>query len=438
MPDLSANSALAKRTMRKVTWRLIPFLSVLYMVSFVDRVNMGFAALSMNKQLGLTPVVFGTAGGIFFLSYFLFEVPSNLILHKVGARLWIARVMISWGFISSATAFVTSSQGLYVVRFLLGAAEAGFFPGVILYLSYWFPSQWRARVTAGFMAAIPISSLVGSPLSAALLGLDGKGGLAGWQWMFLLEGLPAVLLGIIVLLYLTDRVTEARWLSPEEQDWLAAELQEEEKRVRSSSQASGLDRIFTPNVIAFGIVYFGLSAGLYGVELWLPLILKGFGFRNLTIGFIAAVPYAVAVAGMLLWARRSDRKRERVWHVVIAALTGCLGFIAAAFVHQFELALLCITIAVTGIMASRPPFWSLPGLFLTGQSAAGGIALINAIGNLGGFAGPYVMGWATQATGSFRNGLLIIATFLLLSCCLTAIVGRGLRTTQEESTSNYA
>ena len=416
---------LADRTIRKVTTRLIPFLSILYIVSFVDRVNMGFAALSMNRQLGLTPVMFGTAAGIFFLSYFLFEVPSNLILHRVGARLWIARVMITWGLVSSATAFISTSRELYLLRFLLGAAEAGFFPGVILYLSYWFPAQWRARVTAGFMAAIPIASLIGSPLSAALLGLDGKHGFAGWQWMFMLEGLPAIGLGIAVLFYLTDKVSQAGWLTAEERGWLSTRLEQEDSIARAKRQ-TGLIAIIHPSVLALGLVYFGLSAGLYGVELWLPLILKGFGFKNLAIGFLAAIPYAAAIAGMLLWARHSDRRRERAWHVAIAGLAGCFGFVAAAFLHQVAMAMLCITVAVTGIMASRPPFWSLPNLILSGQSAAGGIALINAIGNLGGFAGPYVMGWATQVTGSFQAGLLIIAAFLLLSCCLTLFIARSL------------
>ncbi len=411
--------------MRKITWRLVPFLCVLYIVSFVDRVNMGFAALSMNRQLGLTPVMFGTASGIFFLSYFLFEVPSNLILHRVGARLWIARVMVTWGLISSATAFVSHSRGLYLLRFLLGAAEAGFFPGVILYLSYWFPEQWRARVTAGFMAAIPVASFLGSPISAALLGLDGKFGFAGWQWMFLLEGLPAVLLGLVVLAYLTDRVSQARWLTSQERGWLIDKLQAEAERARPSPQTLWT-QILTANVLGLGLIYFGLSAGLYGVELWLPLILKGFGFQNLAIGFLASIPYLVAIAGMLAWARHSDQSRERIWHVAVATLLGLAGFVAAAFIHQFVLALLCITIAVTGIMASRPPFWSLPSEMLTGKSAAGGIALINAIGNLGGFVGPYVMGWARQVTNSFTAGLLVIAAFLLLSCCLTLLIGRSM------------
>ncbi len=410
--------------MRKVTWRLIPFLALLYSASFIDRVNMGFAALSMNKQLGLTPAMFGMAGGIFFLSYFLFEVPSNLILHRVGARLWIARVMLTWGLVSSATAFVTSAHQLYVLRFLLGAAEAGFFPGVILYLTYWFPEQRRARVTAGFMTAIPVASLIGSPLSAALLNLHGVFGLAGWQWMFLIEGLPAIVLGLVVLGFLTDRVSGADWLTEDEKNWLTQALREEARTPRPDHAGSIL-QFLNARVVGLGAVYFGLSAGLYGVELWLPLILKGYGFKNLAIGFLAGVPYAVAIAGMLLWARRSDRLRERAWHVIAAAFVGCAGFIAAAFIHQFFLAFLCLTVAVTGIMASRPPFWSLPTQFLTGGAAAGGIALINAIGNLGGFAGPYVMGWATQVSGSFKAGLLTIGAFLLLSCCLTYVLRKS-------------
>lgn len=422
-----ATSALASRTIRKVGWRLIPFLCLLYLVSFVDRVNMGFAALAMNKQLGLTPVQFGTAAGIFFLSYFLFEVPSNLILHRVGARLWIARVMITWGLVSVGTAFVRSAHELYVMRFLLGAAEAGFFPGIILYLTYWFPLAWRARVTAGFMTAIPIASFVGSPLSAALLGLHGIRGLSGWQWMFILEGLPAVVLGIVVLFYLTDRVTQARWLLPEERAWLAAEM---EREVDAGTRAGGRSvwrQIIRPDVLLLGIVYFGLSAGLYGVELWLPLMLKGFGVRNLTVGFLASLPYLAATVAMVLWARRSDRRQERAGHVIAAAALGCAGFAAAAVVHQMAIALFCITVAVSGIMASRPPFWSLPPMILTGSSAAGGIAMINAIGNLGGFAGPYVMGWATQVTGSFQAGLLSIAALLVLSCFLTYLFALSIR-----------
>jgi ACS family tartrate transporter-like MFS transporter len=416
---------LEEQTMRKVTWRLTPFLAVLYIVSFIDRVNMGFAALSMNKQLGLTPVMFGVAGGIFFLSYFLFEVPSNLILHRVGARLWIARVMITWGAISSATAFVTGAQQLYTLRFLLGAAEAGFFPGIILYLTYWFPERWRARVTAGFMTAIPVASFIGSPISAALLNLHGFLGLAGWRWMFLIEGLPAIVLGFVVLIFLTDHVSHAHWLMADEKNWLIQALREEEDRTVRRDKAGSVRQFLNARVVGLGVVYFGLSAGLYGVELWLPLILKGYGLGNLSIGFMAGVPYVIAIAGMLVWARHSDRFGERVWHVIGAASAGCVGFIAAALVHQFSIALLCITVAVTGIMASRPPFWSLPTQVLTGQAAAGGIALINAIGNLGGFAGPYVMGWATQASGSFKTGLLMIGASLFLSCCLTYGMSRS-------------
>ena len=411
--------------MRKVTRRLIPFLAILYIVSFVDRVNMGFAALTMNKQLGLTPVMFGTASGIFFLSYFLFEVPSNLILHRVGARLWIARVMVSWGIVSSATAFVTTAHQLYTLRFLLGAAEAGFFPGVILYLTYWFPARWRARVTAGFMAAIPVASLIGAPISAALLNLHGFLGLAGWQWMFLLEGVPSVLLGFVVLKRLTNSVSQADWLTAEEKKWLTDALENEKLPSERQTHVTAVRALLDLRIVALGLIYLGLSAGLYGVELWLPLILKGFGFRTLQIGFLAAVPYGVAILGMWFWARRSDRLGERTGHVVGAAFLGAAGFIAAAFAHTALLSLLCITVAVTGIMATRPPFWSLPTQILAGQAAAAGIALVNAIGNLGGFVGPYVMGWATELTGNFHAGLLAIAALLLLSCGLTFIVTRS-------------
>lgn len=427
--------SIEQSALRKITRRLIPFLALLYFVSFLDRVNVGFAALTMNRELGLSPLLFGWGAGIFFLGYFLFEVPSNIALERVGARRWIARIMVSWGILSAGNAFVTGPAGFLLVRFLLGIAEAGFFPGMVLYLTYWVPAQHRAKMIASFMSAIPISSALGAPVSGALLGLDGIGGLSGWQWLFILEGLPAVILGIVVLFYLADRPSDAAWLTAAERDWLVGRLAGEEqhrlRRRRHSLAQALLDR----RVVMLGLVYFGMVTGLYGIGFWMPQIVKGFGLSNLAVGFVVAIPYVAAAAAMVPWGRHSDRTGERVRHLAVAALVGGVGLAASGYVANPVPAMLALTAAAVGIYCIPAVFWTMPTAYLSGTAAAGGIALINSIGNLGGFAGPYLIGWAKDASGGYSLGLSLLAGFVLMAGVVALALGhdRSLEIAQDTS-----
>jgi len=408
--------------MRKVTMRIVPFIILLYFISFLDRVNIGFAALTMNKDLGFSPTVFGLGAGIFFLGYFLFEVPSNLILNKVGARIWIARVMITWGLVSGCMAFVQGTTSFYTLRFLLGVAEAGFFPGIILYLSFWFPAAKRAQVTAIFMAAAPLSTVFGSPISAALLEMHGWLGYAGWQWMFVLEAVPAVVLGVVVLFWLTDRPAKAKWLNNEEREWLQNTMQAEElTRKTKQSHTSAWRGLTDKRVLALALVYFGTSAGLYTLGIWSPQIIHSFGASSMELGFLNAVPAVVGVVGMVLWARHSDRKNERSWHVIGACLLAAIGLIYAGNVNSLIGVIAALTLVTLGISASKPPLWSMPTLFLSGPAAAAGIATINSIGNLGGFFGPTVIGVIHQRTGNYTWGLYFVAGLLAVSA-LTVLI----------------
>lgn len=419
------NSALETRVMRKVSWRIIPFIMLLYFIAFIDRVNIGFAALTMNKDLGFSPTVFGFGAGIFFLGYFLFEVPSNLILHKVGARIWIARVMVTWGIVSAAMAFIQGSTSFYVLRFLLGVAEAGFFPGIILYLSYWFPARRRAAVTAIFMAAAPLSTALGSPISGTLLEMHGLFGLAGWQWMFLIEAVPAVLLGGVVLVYMTDRPEKANWLDQDERNWLIAAMAAENAGKSSAANHSAWRGLADLRVLALSLVYFGTSAGLYTLGIWSPQIIKEFGLSSMTVGFLNAIPAIVAVGAMVLWARHSDRTGERTWHVVLACLVAAAGLAFAGYATTVATVLAALTLVNIGISSAKPPLWSMPTLFLSGSAAAAGIATINSIGNLGGFVGPTMIGWIKETTGSYLGGLYFVAGLLVLSAALTLALARS-------------
>ncbi len=422
------DSALEQATMRRVAWRLIPFLCLLYTVAFVDRINVGFAALTMSRDLGLSPAMFGFGAGIFFIAYLLFEVPSNLILDRVGARRWIARVMITWGLVSMAFAFMTGPKQFYVLRFLLGTAEAGFFPGILLYLTYWFPKRWRGRMTAGFVVAIPIASAIAAPVSGYLLALEGVFGFHGWQWMFILEAVPAIILGVACLFYLTDRPAEAKWLNAAQRDWLVEALRSEAGPRERQTLRAALATLLSWPVLRLTLVYFGLTTGLYGIELWLPQIIKGFGHSNIEVGFISTIPYLLAIATMGFWARHSDRTGERYGHVAIACLVGCAGLAVAGLLHALVVpTVICLSVAIAGVMAARPPFWQLPTEFLSGSKAAAGIAAINAVGNLGGFVGPSIIGWAREATGSFTAGLMISAVTLALSAAFTLSLRRTSR-----------
>lgn len=418
------SAELETRVLRKITLRIVPFVMLLYFVAFIDRVNIGFAALTMNKDLGFTPTVFGFGAGIFFLGYFLFEVPSNLVLDKVGARIWIARVMITWGLISGAMAFVQGANSFYALRFLLGAAEAGFFPGIILYLSYWFPARQRAAVTAIFMAAAPLSTVLGSPVSGALLEMHGVLGLSGWQWMFIIEAVPAMILGIVVLFYMTDRPEKATWLSVDERNWLVNTMNSEAAKKAGTASHSILRGLADQRVLALALIYFGTSAGLYTLGIWAPQIIKEFGLSSMQVGFLNALPGVVAVVAMVVWARHSDRSGERTWHVVGACVLASLGLMLAGFADTILGVLLALTLVNIGISSAKPPLWSMPTMFLSGSAAAAGIATINSIGNLGGFVGPAMIGWIKDLTGSFRGGLFFVATLLVLSAVLTLVLAR--------------
>ena len=411
-----------KRTLRKITWRIVPFIMILYLIAYIDRVNIGFAAITMKEDLGFTASILGFGAGIFFLGYFLFEVPSNIILHKVGARIWIARVMVTWGIIAGGMAFVESSTSFYVMRFLLGVAEAGFFPGIILYLSYWFPARNRAGVIALFMAAAPIATAIGSPISAALLEMHGIMGLAGWQWMFLIEAIPAVILGVVVFFYMTDRPEKAAWLKPDEREWLVKTMQAEDANKGGQQHHSILRGLANPRVLALALIYFGTSAGLYTLGIWAPQIIKELGVSSMTVGLLNAIPPIISVVAMILWSRHSDKTNERTWHVALACLTAAVGLAIAASTGSMFGLIAALTIVNVGISCSKPPLWSMPTMFLSGAAAATGIATINLIGNLGGFAGPAMIGWVKDQTGSFAGGLYFVAGLLILSTVLTLVL----------------
>ncbi|GHH48550.1 MFS transporter [[Pseudomonas] boreopolis] len=386
----------------------------------------GFAAIHMNQDVGLSPAVFGIGAGLFFVGYFLFEVPSNLALNRFGARIWIARVMITWGILSAAMVFVQGTTSFYVLRFLLGVAEAGFFPGIILYLSFWFPARRRAAMTALFMAAAPISVALGSPLSGALLEMEGYFGLHGWQWMFLIEAVPAVILGVVVLFYLTDKPEKATWLADDERAWLTRAM-EEERAAKASAGAShsiwkGLS---DPRVLALSLVYFGTSAGLYTLGIWAPQMIHSMGLSTFHIGLLNAIPAVLAVVAMFLWARHSDRAGERPWHVVIACLVAALGLYVAGFAAGLLAVVAALALVNMGVSASKPPLWSMPTLFLSGSAAATGIATINSIGNLGGFVGPSVIGYILEKTGSYRWGLIFVGSLLVVSALVTHLLSRS-------------
>ncbi len=418
---------LEKRTLRRITWRIVPFIMLLYFVAYLDRVNIGFAALTMKEDLGFTASILGFGAGIFFWGYFMFEVPSNIILHKVGARLWIARVMVTWGIISGAMAFVEGATSFYVMRFLLGAAEAGFFPGIILYLSYWFPARHRAGVTALFMAAAPISTALGSPISAALLEMSGVMGLRGWQWMFILEAVPALVLGVVVFFYMTDKPEQAKWLKDDERAWLVNAMNAEHASKAGGGKHGILSGMANPRVLALALIYFGTSAGLYTLGIWAPQIIKQLGVSSMTVGFLNAIPPIVSVVAMVLWSRHSDRSGERTWHVVLACVAAAVGLVVAASANSVVGLIAALTLVNVGISCATPPLWSMPTMFLSGAAAATGIATINSIGNLGGFAGPAMIGWVKDQTGSFAGGLYFVAGLLVMSAVLTLVLARSQR-----------
>jgi D-galactonate transporter len=417
-------------------WRLIPFLFILYVVAYLDRINVSFAALQMNKELGFSEAVYGWGFGIFFIGYFLFEVPSNLIMHRTGARRWIARIMITWGLLSAAMMYTGRVFGnipdFFLLRFLLGFAEAGFFPGIILYLTYWFPRAQRARAVAWFMTATSVSGVIGSPLSGALLELHGKRGLAGWQWLFLVEGLPAVVLGVAVLFYLTDRPEQATWLTDEERDWLVAHTHADEAETAAQHGTSLATAMKTPAVWLFALLYLLLVIGFYGVGAQLPKIIKASGeLSDLAVGWWSAVPNLMSVFAMVAVGTSSDRSGERNWHVAISALVGAIGLgLATLCLDSTLLVVLALSLGLAGLRSTLGPFWAMPTSVLAGAAAAGGIAFINSVGNLGGSVGPIVYGELRQKLESHVPGLW----FLAASLCMAALLSIVLRATRKDET----
>ncbi len=416
-----------RMTMRQVTWRIIPFLMVCYFIAFVDRVNAGFAALQMNHDIGLTQAAFGLGGGLFYITYVLFEVPSNIAMEKVGARLWIARILITWGLVSAMMAFVVGPKSFYAVRLLLGASEAGFFPGVILYLTYWFPREYRGRIVAIFMVAIPVSSFLGSPISAALLQTDGLFGLRGWQAMFILEAIPAVLLGIAALFVLPNGPQRARWLKPEQQAWLAQRLEAERSLPgqKASHHMSLWQVMSNKYVLAASLIYAGASGASQCLSLWQPQIIKSFGLTDMQTGLLNSVPFGIASVLMILWGRSSDARRERKWHTAIPLGLLALSLIVAIGTTTLwpTIAILCVAVTATYIV--KGPFWALSTEWLSAGAAAAGIAQINAIGNIGGFVGTTLLGVIKDATGSYPLGLLPLAVLSGAGCLLVLALGRG-------------
>jgi len=419
--------AIAHSAMTKVRWRLIPFLFLLYVVAYLDRVNVGFAALDMNRELGFSAAVYGFGSGIFFLSYTLLEVPSNLILARVGARLWIARIMLTWGLVSTAMVFVNGAALFYVLRFLLGAAEAGFFPGLIYYLTHWFPARERARAVALFMTATAMAGVIGAPISSALLRMHGAFGLSGWQWLFIIEGLPAVALGVITLRFLDDGPDQAGWLNIDERKALARTLSAEAKAAGAVGYTELGQALTRPRVLALGLLYFCIVIGLYGISFWMPLVLQTYGLSPLKIGFATAIPFFFAAIAMVLWGAHSDRTGERIWHVVLPLLVAGAAFAWSAATLPLALILVALTLATAGTYAAIGTFWSLPTSILAGTGAAAGLALINSLGNAGGLVGPPIIGAIKQGTGAFTGGLLFLAGMLVLGALIALAFGRAER-----------
>ena len=424
-------SVLQARVVRKVAVRLLPFLALAYFLNYVDRTNIGFAKLTMSEDLGLSETMFGLASGLFFIGYLLFEVPSNIALHRFGARRWIARILVTWGLVAAAMAFVPNATTLYVARILLGVAEAGFFPGIMLYLTFWFPRAVRVRLTGLFMIALPASSALGAPLSGAILQYwDGLAGLAGWRVMFLVQGLPAVLLGIAAWFYLTDRPKDAGWLDADERGWLDDTMAAEQQATQAAGKHRVRDSLRDPRVWALGLVYFGVTYGLYALSFFLPTIVAGFAesfdtsFSILENGLVVAVPFAVGAVAMVFWSRHSDRTGERVWHVAAPALLGAVSIPVALYMESPLATMAVITVTAVGVFCALPVFWYLPSTFLAGAGAAAGIALVNTLGNSSGFGAPYVTGWLLDATGSPKAGLWVVGAMMAVAG-LTVLALRG-------------
>ena len=403
------------KTYAKVFWRIVPFLMLCYVIAYLDRVNVGFAKLQMSQDLAFSETVFGLGAGVFFIGYFLFEVPSNILMHRLGARVWIARIMVTWGLVSAAFLFVKTPGMFYFMRFLLGLAEAGFYPGIILYLTYWYPAHRRAKIVAVFMSAIPLAGIFGNPLSGWIMDLfHGANGLAGWQWLFIIEALPALVIGAAVLLYLDNGIRGAKWLSETEKQMLEREIVLDQQGTQS---AHGVGAIFKDRrVWLMCLIYFCFVMGQYGLTFWMPTLVKATGVKgNFNIGLLSAIPFLSAIVAMNLLGFSADARRERRWHLVVPALLGALGFVvAASFMENTVLAIGALSLAAAGVLSCAPLFWSLPTAFLSGAAAAVGIAAINSVGNLAGFVGPYLVGYLKDATHSNQTGMYMLAATLVV------------------------
>jgi len=417
-----------KDIISKAARRILPILMLCYFAAFLDRVNIGFAALTMNKDLGFSASAFGFGAGIFFLGYVLCELPSNLILARVGARRWIARILISWGVLSAATAFVWNPSSFYIVRILLGAAEAGFFPGMIFYLTLWFPKAYRARMFATFNIAVPLASMIGAPASGLIVeNLNGVGGLFGWQWMFLIEALPAIVMGLVVLFCLPDSPRTATFLTPNEQDWLVSRLDRERQAQETVEHFSVAKALFDPRVLLMCFIAVGLVMGTTGIAIWMPQFIKQFGLSNLQTGFVTAIPALFTVLAMILVGRHADKTAERVWHAAGPFLASAVGFALAAFSSNPIFGLIGLTIGAAGIGGASPNIWIFPSTLLTGTAAAAGIALINSVGSTGGFFGPSIIGWVRDATGSFQGSLLFLSISMAITAVAILVLGRSMK-----------
>ncbi len=419
---------LERQTYAKVFWRLVPFLMLCYVVAYLDRVNVGFAKLQMAQDLGFSETVFGLGAGIFFLGYFLFEVPSNILMSKVGARIWIARIMITWGLLSAAFLFVKTPTQFYVLRFLLGLAEAGFYPGVILYLTLWYPAHRRAKIVAVFMSAIPVAGIFGNPLSGWIMeSFHQVSSLSGWQWMFVIEAVPALVIGLAVLAYLDNNVAEAQWLNPEQKRLIQHEIDLDQ--AHGSKGPHTVAAVFTDARIWWmAAIYFAFVMGQYALTFWLPTLVKATGVKgNFNIGLLSAIPFLCAIVAMNLFGRSADSKRERRWHLIIPALMGAVGFaVAASFADNTVVSLVFLSLAAAGVLTCAPLFWSLPTAFLSGTAAAAGIAAINSVGNLAGFASPYLIGYLKDLTGSTAIGMYVLAGSLVVGALLVWLTPKQL------------
>ncbi|MGC1562921.1 MAG: MFS transporter [Bradyrhizobium sp.] len=425
MAIAEAAQTIERRTIAKVSWRLLPLVALAYCIAYIDRSNISFAALTMNKDLGFSAYIYGWGAGIFFFGYFLFEIPSNLVLEKVGARIWIARIMITWGIISALTAFVTGPWSFLAVRFLLGAAEAGFFPGMILYFTYWFPAQYRGRVISTLFVAQPVANALASIVSAAILEMDGILGIKGWQWIFIIEAIPAVILGLFIFRMMTDKPARADWLAEDEKNWLQARIEGENREVESAGRLTLMRALGDPRVVALSMIYLMSVTANYGIVFFMPQIIKGIGLSNMMTGFVSSVPYIIGTIGLIAWGWSSDRNKERRWHLIVASTLGAVGLAFAGWSGASYWALLGMSAATVGIYGSRAAFWPMPSVFLTGTAAAGAIALINATGNLGGYFGPFIVGWIKDSTKSFEAGLYFLAACSLMAAIITFFAARA-------------